>query len=89
MCAIVSGDTILGFRNQTALEIYMAGRPLWVVIHGTNPNDKVRGGLDHEQHLLLCTSIPQDPQVQKKHWCSGSISLAIVIMFSRFNELGS
>ena len=52
--------------NCTALSMDIAGRPLWVMIHGRKPNTKRVGAMDHDQHLLLCASVLQD-RSQKLH----------------------
>ena len=55
-----SGNTIFGFTNATVLSTTIAGRDLWVTIHGRKPNSQKVGAMDHDQHLLLCTQVPQD-----------------------------
>ena len=55
------GSTIFGFTNSTALAANIAGRKLWVVVHGRKPNSKKPWCMDHDQHLILCTQVPQDP----------------------------
>ena len=62
----LSGNTIFGFVNCNALSMDIAGRKLWVMIHGRKRNTTRPGAMDHDQHFLLCTSVPQD-RSQKLH----------------------
>ena len=57
---MLRGNTIFGFKNQTAIMIEIAGRPLWVMIHGRKPNSMKAGAMDHDQHLIYCPQVPQD-----------------------------
>ena len=36
------------------------GADIWVCIHGTKPNSDDPRSREHEQHLILCTEVPQD-----------------------------
>ena len=52
----------------------IAGRALWVTIHGRKPNSTKPGAMDHDQHLLYCTSVPQD--------CLHAFSFLTLFLFS-------
>ena len=58
---VTPGNTIFGFTTCTALAVTIADRKLWVVVHGRKPNSKKPWCMDHDQHLILCTQVPQDP----------------------------
>ena len=60
----LSGDSFMGFKNESAVSVDTFGRNLWVVIHGTRYSSR---GLPHEQHLLLCTQVPQEPLAETSH----------------------
>ena len=55
----VHGVTIFGFKSQSALAANIRGRDCWLVTHGAKPNSHTPGAGDHEQHLVLCTQVPQ------------------------------
>ena len=67
MCLVtLTGDTFMGFKNETALKVDLFGQDLWVCLHGTKESARPRG-LPHEQHLLLCTQVPQEPCAMAVH----------------------
>lgn len=56
----IQAGSICRFDNKCALAITTAGRDFWVTIGGTKPNVQNPRAMDHQQHLIMCTHVPQE-----------------------------